>query len=299
LQWWNVTFTGDTDPGYYSNSSQNFTLYINSTLSNFIVRPNGEVYSLGSVLFIEGNVSDECENVSGANVIFNVYPSESQMTANNTNGGNYTASYVTSDQDAEWNNITMNSSKSYYYNGFYLKTDAFQVRNSPVLSAQAIDPSSGEWGSTFTSQVEIYDADNNDTVNISLWKSVGGGPWTYVSSQTCHVEGGICLHQTKYFVTPFNCSDLSGSVNLKFNSSDIYGLKSETSNFSVNLDKDKIDFQIVQGNEAATWGHGIKMRSDYSYYVSLNDLEITVNGPNASPIYAYQGYSNSVIARII
>jgi len=247
-QKWNVTFAGDT--AYLTNSSVNYTIYINSTLFNYLVKPNGEVFAEGDTVFIEGNVSDECGSVSSADITFRVRPDELSCTpVSNPNDGNYTCSLDTTALGVGWRNITMNSSKSYYFNGSYLKEDAFQLRTSPTVSSEQVNPSTEGWGFNFTFSVDVQDTDSQDLVNISLWKSVGGGVWEYVGSTNC-TSGECTGAKTKYVYSPFDCGDyLNGpNVTFKFNATDSYGLVDETSNFTATLQKDNVSFTVNEGS---------------------------------------------------
>lgn len=202
----------------------------------------------GSDVPIVGNVSDECENVSEAIVNFKIDPGNNPCgSVTDNNNGTYNCTFNTVGIGVGWKNVTMNANKSYYVNNSYFKENSFQIRNSSVLSNEFVSPDTEGWGYNYSISINAQDSDENDVINISLWKSVGGGPWEYVDSQNCTDCGST---KTKTFYKVFHCSDYYNGpiVNLKFNSTDNYGLTSESNNLTITFQQDNVTFTIVQGN---------------------------------------------------
>jgi hypothetical protein len=247
---WKVNFTGDSL--YFANNSANFTLTINSSLFNYIVKPDGGVFSEGDIVYIEGNITDDCRNVSAATTSFRIYPGGfvcNPNPANNPNNGNYTCTWDSTSAGVGWRNMTMNSSKIYYHDGYYFKENAFQIRKAPVISNEQVNPDTEGWGYNFTFQFDIQDTDGGDAVNIDLWKSSGGEEWVYVGSTSC-TSGECTGTRTKYIYSPFSCSDFVNGpiIEFKLNATDSYGLATETSNFSATLQRDNVTFTVNSGN---------------------------------------------------
>ncbi|MEM2180982.1 MAG: hypothetical protein QXP32_09245, partial [Nitrososphaeria archaeon] len=139
----------------------------------------------------------------------------------------------------------MNASKIYYNDTYSLKQNAFQVRKKPILTNWQVYPTSEGWGYNFTVNVTVTDPDTGDTITVNLWKSYDGANWIYVDSQT---KTGCAAGCNVNFYPTLSCSDyLNGpTIYFKFNATDSYGLKNETSSFTATLEKDNVNFQIVQ-----------------------------------------------------
>ncbi|RLG68790.1 MAG: hypothetical protein DRO11_08605, partial [Methanobacteriota archaeon] len=183
------------------------------------------------------------------------------------NGANYTGDWDSSGQGVGWRNVEMNSSKQYYENGTYLKPNSFQVRKVPVLSAENIDPDESGWGTTYGASVYVVDPDGG-MVNVSLWKSVGGGDWEYMLMENC-TDSDCISGNTLQYTPMFHCDDLVNgpTINLKFNATDNYGLTAETSNFTLTLHKDGVSFTKGSGE-----GETINRESgSQSFSVTIQD----------------------------
>ncbi|MEM5855473.1 MAG: hypothetical protein QW472_04125, partial [Candidatus Aenigmatarchaeota archaeon] len=245
-QKWKAVFAGDAY--YHGSESENFTVNIYSEFYGEVIQPNGEVYAEGENVSIVGKLRDEClNNVAGATTIFRIYPGGYSCTpepANDLGNGNYNCTFGTIGL-LGWYDISMNSSKSFFNDTYTLKQNAFQVRRKPSITSYQISPQQEGWGYDFTVNAYLLDADVGDSLNISLWKSYDGVNWIYVSSQIkpdctsgCNIE----------FKPQFSCSDylLGPTIYLKLNVSDSYGLKNETSVFTVSLEKDDVSFTTIQ-----------------------------------------------------
>ncbi|MBD3155046.1 MAG: DUF2341 domain-containing protein, partial [Candidatus Aenigmarchaeota archaeon] len=289
-QWWNVTFeggTGDGDNSYYPNSSFNFSFFVNASLVNYIIKPNETVYNLGDTINIEANVSDECgQQVSGATVNFRIKDDEQDAdNVQNPNDGNYTGTWDSSGQGTGWRHLEMNSSKVYYDDGTYNKTNAFQVWTAPSISSESIDPDESGWGNTYGSSVYVVDPDGGE-VNVSLWKSVGGSEWEYMLTESCTASDCISGDTLNYNPV-FHCDDYVNGpgINLKFNATDNYGLTDETSNFTLTLHKDSVEFVKGSGD-----GETINRESGSQLFtVTIKDTNksstpVNVTGEEGQPI---------------
>ncbi|MFH1228906.1 MAG: hypothetical protein V1678_00590 [Candidatus Aenigmatarchaeota archaeon] len=281
-QAWNATFSGNTEPYiyYYSNSSSNYILFINSTLMTNLLHPNGNYYPTGTNVLTFGNVSDECEAVTGATTTFTVQGQG--VSCQNTTGsaGNYSCTLATSSLGLGDYNETVNVTKQYYYDASDYKTSAFHLRYKPSLSEQNISPESEGWGYNFTMSVKAQDSDSGDYLNISLWKSVGGGNWINIGTRNC--DPGICTSEQTFNLYPqFACNDyLNGPVNFKFNVTDSFGLITESSNFSANFQKDNVTFTIVQGSSAQLNRSDASSGNSFDFKMIVNDTDrnnVTVN----------------------
>ncbi|MFH0929623.1 MAG: hypothetical protein V1818_04740, partial [Candidatus Aenigmatarchaeota archaeon] len=296
-QWWRVAF--DQTNAYTTGSSANYTVNINSTLNGTVIYPTGQtVFSIGDNIHIIGELRDECEYITNAgSVVFRSGGwSCSPEPANNVGNGTYNCSLDTGSLGVGIYNITMNSSKSYYYDDYTVEQNAFEIRKYPELSNESITPDTEGWGFNYTINLSVHDTDTGDNVNISLWKSVGGGEWTYVASQIC--SSGLCTNPTSFnFYPQFNCNDYTNGpdINFKFNASDDYGLSDETSNFSATFQKDNVTFTIIQGGgiinrETETRTFTVIVNDSDRNNESVNNSQEVVDGNfwfsyNSAPTY--------------
>ena len=279
-RWWNVTFGGDTVPYVYytKNSSTNFTLSINSTLKGNLIIPSGDYYEVGTNVYTLGNISDECEAVSGASTTFTVPGGTVVSCDNNTGpGGNYSCTLVTSVLPTGDYNETINSSKGYYEDLYVLYEDAFHLRNAPALTNEQIDPTSEGWGYNFTINVsaQTQNPGEGDYINISLWKSVGGDDWVKVQQQDCSPNTCVDSPQAFFYYPQFSCTDYSGgpNINFKFNATNKFNLTGETSNFSATFEQDDVLFTIVQGSGKKINRTDNVADSSFAFIVIVNDSD--------------------------
>ncbi|MFH1473362.1 MAG: hypothetical protein ABIE55_00555, partial [Candidatus Aenigmatarchaeota archaeon] len=269
-QWWKTTF--DQTNAYNTGNSVNYTVDINSTLNGTVIYPTGQiVFSQGDTVEIIANLEDECEYIDNADsVVFRAYPGSwscAPEPAENLNNGTYNCTLATGSLGTDIYNLTINSSKSYYYDGYDVEQNAFEIRKAPVLANHSITPTAEGWGYNYTINLTVQDQDLGDVDNVTLWKSVGGGDWEFVQSQNC---SSCTAETTKTFYPQFNCTDYTNgpNINLKFNSSDSYGLADETSNFSVTFQKDNVSFTIVEG------GGTVNRETDTKWFIVIvNDSD--------------------------
>ncbi|MEM5844548.1 MAG: Ig-like domain-containing protein, partial [Candidatus Aenigmatarchaeota archaeon] len=267
-QKWKAVFSGDAY--YYGSESQNFTVYIYSEFYAQVLQPNGEVYAEGEDVQIVGRLRDEClNNIPGAATIFRIYPGDYSCNpepANDLGNGNYSCTFGTTGL-LGWYDISMNSSKNYFNDTYTLKQNAFQVRRKPSITSYQVSPQQEGWGYNFTVSAYLLDADSGDTLQISLWKSYDGTNWIHVSSQ---VKDDCTSGCDITFNPEFTCSDyLSGpTIYLKLNVSDSYGLKNETSSFTVTLEKDDVSFYTIQAPSSVDREGGVGV-----FVVRVNDTD--------------------------
>jgi hypothetical protein len=91
--------------------------------------------------------------VSGASVDFEIIADGTCGDVTDNNNGTYNCTYTPI--SGGWKNLTMNSSKTYYSDGYYFKENAFQIRRTPEISSYDITPQTGGWGSNYIASVSI------------------------------------------------------------------------------------------------------------------------------------------------
>ncbi|RLJ02365.1 MAG: hypothetical protein DRP11_03115, partial [Candidatus Aenigmatarchaeota archaeon] len=224
---------------YKDENSTPYSIEIWSNISSEVVEPDGESYIAGTDVNISTRVRDDCDYLEGATVTINLENGAFNRNYNPSSEGsgwyNMTFNQVT---PRRWYNITVTASKSYYITNSTKKVNAFFYATIPVLSDEYVDHDIGGWGETYNFYVTVLDQDQ-DLVNLTLWKSFDGTNWTSVHSENVTGDG-----LTKRFTITFNCSDI-GLNYWKFNASDPWGYSDETSIHNITLDPDNSTIQVT------------------------------------------------------
>jgi len=196
-------------------------------------------------ILLRGNVSDECGLLSGANVTFTVkragityFVCPPDATLHDENNGYYNCTIPntsTSGWPVGYYNLTINASKRYYNSSeIYIKENAFRIVTvpkvrqpaQPVITSSKAGVADYGWGERWKFTVEVQDEDNDD-VNVSLWVNLTGS-WQLLNSTICTSCDTGSFHTIEFTGHNFTCSNI-GTRQFKFNVSDVYGYKNETS----------------------------------------------------------------------
>ncbi|NIM46746.1 MAG: hypothetical protein GTN40_01140, partial [Candidatus Aenigmarchaeota archaeon] len=120
--------------------------------------------------------------------------------------------------------------------------------NVPKLENESVSPITGGWGDSRRFNISVYD--QNDTTNVSLWRSTStGGPWIFVYSEN---YTSVDTWQNLSFLINFTCSEVrTDPWYYKFNATNAIGNKNTTTadstrNFTVS--KNDVIFVDFYGN---------------------------------------------------
>ncbi len=288
-------WTGGTygDSCYYdANLTQNYTLIVKGDLANSIsswISPGGK----GESVVKPDNVSfqmlvkdDEDLGITGAslNVTFinslygNNFTCDTIMEISN---GYYNCTINTTLMSAGWYNITIDSNKTYYNDGYYFDSDVFYVETIPALITPIILSHNGSdiggWGETWTAITNVTDEDqDNVTLKVQVKK--------YTDPDT--PANWLDENQSSYFDNPDLRGPVNQTINLTFqdldfmddqvvwqvrfmvNDTDGYGSISSYTNFTI--DKDDILIELLYGDNEEVWRNGTET---LSLILNVTDLD--------------------------
>ncbi|MDY6778478.1 MAG: hypothetical protein SVU32_07455, partial [Candidatus Nanohaloarchaea archaeon] len=252
-QEWQYQFDGTGD--YFArNSTENGTLLVYASFNTIIRRPdNAKVYDFGETVTFNATVRSNCRPVPGAELVFNASGPDSitceGAQVDDKGNGNYSCTIDTDNipsgsftQALGVYNVTVNTTKDFYFNDTSFNTSVFQVRDAPALKNVNVDEQVEGWGYPFEFTVEFFDGDtgSNDNVSVTMWKAYSpGGPYQRVETKL--VDATLSF-VTLDFTNSFTKQDLLNGPEIyyKFNATDEYGLTNETAVHSVTLQKDNI-----------------------------------------------------------
>jgi len=294
-QRWKAGLAGQADLKD-ANSTDFFFTIVTVPLDAKIMYPvSGEIYRRGPVDFdtitIRANVTDDCGLVKGASV--NIYVEQggivyySCTSAIDEGNGSYRCMIA---PDTTWPlgyyNLTINATKQYYNSSATITyVNAFRLVSQPELTSSSVSSysveatSDGGWNETWKFSVNLRDLDiwANDQINVSLWVNLTGN-WQLLNSTLVTATGGT---QTIVFEGHrFSPSNI-GVRYFKFNASDIFSTKNETSISSFTITKDEAETYLQPSDSSVN-------REDQSkalLRVVVRDLD--------SGIYLYEGVNVS------
>lgn len=264
LQKWKAGILNDNC--YADMNSSNYSLTIKGDLINTIFLPSYGVFNdLENVTFI-GNVTSDCydETINDANLTFRVshesYNYNAEPNPANNNETYYNATWnVTGSPEGNYTTY-MNSSRTNYNSNTSTRANSFHHQRNPQLpnSDAFVTPITAAWGTdTWTIYYKVTDDD--DTVNVSLWRRCTGGNSTpngcypgssfaYVSSQLC----SDCVNQQKSFDIKSYTDQIAeiGNYEWLINATDLYNGNNTTSTKYYNVTKRNVYFVHGQGNES-------------------------------------------------
>ncbi|MFH1443210.1 MAG: PEGA domain-containing protein, partial [Candidatus Micrarchaeota archaeon] len=232
-----------------ANSSVYNVTVITNQLNNNITRPlNGTCYVPGEQIIINGTVADECSGVALAVVAFTVGTGAGSSCGSTTNvyQGNYSCVWNSIGRNYGLYNVTLNSSKTDYYNGSNTTIHALRLSSVPMVYDPIIDIPAEGWGVNRTFNVTVLDLAGGD-VNVSLWARAGGSSaWILRASQMCD----SCSEARNLTFTDvyFTCSNLVSNATweYKFNATVnlCYTFGNETATTTFSLQKDDINLSL-------------------------------------------------------
>ncbi|MCG2724293.1 hypothetical protein L6303_06120, partial [archaeon] len=263
------------------NSTINYTLGINGTLSNTVNYPtNSALYPQGTNVVMYGAVSDDCTPTTGIyiagaqNVKFDITGANefTCSAVNDFNNGTYNCTWSSAGAFLGLNNITFNSSKAYYASASKMEGNAFRIGKKPETGNTYVDTALDGWGHNYTFSVEFQDPEPNDVDNITFWKAYSAsGPWYYVDSEN---RTNNVSWVNVSFNKVFDCPDLTQGPYLyyKFNVTDKFGFTNESAVNNITLEKDDVDIIYVSGQSTIINREG----SNSDYFVALvNDTDFS------------------------
>ncbi|MDI6737663.1 MAG: hypothetical protein QME12_04045, partial [Nanoarchaeota archaeon] len=260
-------------------------------LYNTYVSPQDANYTLGSTIALRGTILNDCNTeITDATVVFNLSSgsySTTQLVAYQSDAYKNTTYTLPSNAPIGWYNVTMSSSKTYYWNGTYTKTNAFYYGTAIRMEYQNMTPSGGGgWGeSPFTFFVNIT---NNQTTRVDLWLWNASG-WFYEYNETC--SGGACANTTKITANRnFTCSDI-GSWVARFNATDVIGVSNNSlPNLTFTVQRDDIIVEHYAGNDSKVNRSDSQPGYTSLLAVRINDTDnrsYTVGVDNTSALFTY------------
>ncbi|MEM2452751.1 MAG: hypothetical protein QW481_07145, partial [Candidatus Methanomethylicia archaeon] len=259
LRWY--AEAGGSGTAYKLTNSTSFYGYFYVTTVTYplqaqVLAPDNKTYrrAVDSITYI-GNVSDDCGGVKGASITFNTEPFTvwgrclPSAVVDYLNG-TYSCTVISaSDALLQWYNLTMQASKQYYNDSLTArKIDSFNLATNPEIKDPRTNKAGniGGWGEVWTFSVDVRDIDRAaysfEAMNVSLWIDLGNGfelsNSTICSATTCADWTTISFSRT------FECGK-QGIKRFKFNVSDYWGYKNETSIESFTIEKDDVDIEFV------------------------------------------------------
>jgi len=262
-QYWKA---GVTDGCYVDiNTSSNYTLTINGSLSNSIVEinylaPPINVTKTEENVTVEGKVLDDCSvEQPGAKVNISLihesgisYPCK---PVKDLGSGYYRCEANTSDMKAKWYNVSMNSSKEYLGKTIHEEGDVFFLQTRPILTNYIPLNSPGGWGETFYYNVTVTDEDE-DNVTLDLYvEKPGTAVWIF--EDEVNLTSPV-INKTVTLSAPagtFECPQHLGNGEFKFEASDSRLLtRNVINNFTV--ERDDVRFEEGSGDGEFVWRNG-------------------------------------------
>jgi hypothetical protein len=243
-------FPGLKDNVTGSDHSITFTLMGN--LTSAITQPLGtQNYTIGQYITFGGSVAQDssCPAVTDATVYFNITNGTTSYTcsASSNGDGTYTCSnWDTVGKSTGWYNVTMNSSKTDYYNGIANQVNAFYLRSPILLNDVIMQPNGGgSYGNSpfnFTVNVTSTDGEN---VTVYLWLHNTSG-WFLENQSSCYP----CDKYLFNFSKNYDCNNIDSWQYMLNASSSSGAVNNSLSANSFSVSADTISINYVSGNES-------------------------------------------------
>jgi hypothetical protein len=262
---------------YADNVSDNLTVKIWTDPLNYTLTiPDGEHFRRGvDNISIRGRVYDECVGdiggVDSAAVTFEGISPACTFECSNGGGndgggvtdefqsggtrGWYNCTFWGADNTSGWSdnclnvyNTTMYATKAYYNSSAQaVDNDSFILTQVPFIRwaspSLQINPAGGGWGATHTFRYYFEDDEgSSDSVNITLWKSVGVDNWTLINYTIRNNPN----EQLFTFVHSFNCGE-QGTNYYKINVTDQWNDTNETAVDNWDMGKDRVNTYAETG----------------------------------------------------
>ncbi|RKY29960.1 MAG: hypothetical protein DRP74_07910, partial [Candidatus Omnitrophota bacterium] len=283
---WYGGVTGATT--YKNNLTVITTFNLRGDLYNSYTYPQGNNYTTGSQIPLQGSIEDDCgQTITDATVKFTLtsgaYSTEQYVTAL---GGVYKNLTYTLPSDAPlgWYNVTMFSNKTNYWNGSYTMLNAFYYGSAIQLFGQEMAPTNGGgWGeSPFTFSVNLT---NNQSTRVDLWLWNSSG-WFYEFNTTYTTS----LNNKTTVYRNFTCDDI-GSWVAWFNATDVIGVNNNSlPNLTFTVERDDIIIEHYAGNNSYVNRSNAQPGSTTVLAVRINDTDYgnyTVGVDNTTALFTY------------
>jgi hypothetical protein len=224
---------------YYNNVTSDY-LYRNLTvwgdISLTLDKPDGtENYTSGEGVLFQGFVENDCGEsltVDVNNIWFNLTNDywnflDSCTDVSQLGSNVYKCTWDSTNSPSGWYNVSITSNQAYHYENstYRYQPDTFYLSTPPVLEDYGVTPSADGWTTMFNFTVNVSDV-TNDTVQIHLWEKIGAGAWAEISPTDYNCTD--CNKTQFYWNRTYSCPAEIGTVQFKFNATDIFGTKTET-----------------------------------------------------------------------
>jgi hypothetical protein len=248
---WRGGITGETC--YVDTYSDNYTVTVWSILYNNITRPlNEELITRSDNVYIAGDVRDfefACGYQNLSTVNFEITGANSYVCSganvDDLGNGTYNCTWQSAGGSAlGLHNITMNSSKAYFYSHSVQIDDGFRLVERPRMTNVSVDNETNGWGHTYNFTVRFRDTQPGNEDNITLWKSYDNITFTEVSTQT---RISNTSWKTLEFLTNFTCDDLAQGpvIYYKFNATNMWNKTNQTDVYNITLTKDNLTLDVI------------------------------------------------------
>jgi len=154
-----------------------------------------------------------------------------------------------------WRAFTSSSDSCYQFN----QTGTFNVTtltNAPKLENYSVNITSDGWGINRKFNITVFD--QNDTVNVSLWRATGvSGPWQFVASQNTTAPNAW---EVLNYTVNYTCSDI-GTWYYKFNATNTVENTNTTlasADRNITLTKDSVIFEDLTSPDIVSNRSGIQ-----------------------------------------
>ncbi len=285
-QKWKAVVAPEYDSCYYLNQSSEYALTIKGDFNISFDQPTAINKTRGDYVPYAATIKDDCiQDLSGIDVYFNSTGQYGNYScqigggkADNPSGGYYACNYYQS--TAGWNsagarqgwyNATINATKDYYWNNITLKTEQtkgeFYLYVLPVLNGTTASPTSVGWSLNRSYSINVTD-DEADNVTVYLWQRSAGGTgslWQQILPTQWCVN---CNNTNKSWNNvQYNCSFV-GSVDYKFNASDLDGNTTEASG-SIIITNDNVSVTNITPSNGVV----VNRTASTNFLIRLYDLD--------------------------
>jgi hypothetical protein len=193
----NKWYANSTDYYYQQLLTDNMSIRLNGTLTNYVTYPFGIEFLRGSNITIQVRVNDTCgNNITDANVSVTLWSEKNNQNfvcpgISHVGNGLYNCTFNTSENPgvmpAKGYNITVYSNRTYYNSdnmtvGYAEGATSFWIETAPILygaynlTSDPVRP--GGWGEEWTFYINLTNEDNDQVDLFLLLRNNISGSWS-------------------------------------------------------------------------------------------------------------------------